>query len=347
MKPVRFAHSPPEAGHLDAPHRVAYLGDLVLESGAVIHDFHQSYVIHGDLDQGRSEVVLVCASLAGNHHRLDFLIGPGKALDPERFCVVATDPIGNGLSTSPSSSVRQHGMRFPDFCLRDMVHAQYRLMTEHLRVEAMHAVVGASMGGMQALQWAVSHPRFLRNCVAMTPMARTAPWAALVTEAARACLTADPAWDGSAFQGVPERGWRAWTGLMSALLSRTPAALEDLALEPEGVRNWLDGLVARNRTLGFDATDYLYQSRAYAAHDVGSTPGLAGTAAALARVEARVLVMAPPLDLFNPAGDARKAAVGIPGAVFVEIPSSEGHQSASGTRSTDAAFLNQIIARFL
>jgi predicted ABC-type transport system involved in lysophospholipase L1 biosynthesis ATPase subunit len=103
----------------------------------------------------------------------------------------------------------------------------------------------------------------------------------------------------------------------------------------------------RNRTLGFDATDYLYQSRAYAAHDVGSTPGLAGTAAALARVEARVLVMAPPLDLFNPAGDARKAAVGIPGAVFVEIPSSEGHQSASGTRSTDAAFLNQIIARFL
>ena len=68
--------------------------------------------------------MLICASLSGTHHRLDFLIGPGKALDPARWFVIATDPIGNGLSTSPSNSAAQPGMRFPRFALRDMVAAQ-------------------------------------------------------------------------------------------------------------------------------------------------------------------------------------------------------------------------------
>ena len=200
----------------------AALGDLALESGEAILDYRQSYVTHGELDPNRRNAVLVCASLTGNHHRLDFLIGPGKALDPARWYVVATDPIGNGLSTSPSTSRRQPRMSFPRFSIRDMVHAQHRLLVECLGVNELHAVVGASMGGMQALQWAVSHPGFMRCIVAMTPMAKTAPWAILVTETARACLMADPAWNGDGFDHPPERGWRAYHGLMSALVTRTP-----------------------------------------------------------------------------------------------------------------------------
>ena len=142
-------------------------GDLVLESGSVIHDFRQSYVLHGALDAQRTNTILVCASLTGNHHRLDFLIGPARALDTERFCIIVTDPIGNGLSTSPSNSASQSGMAFPRFTIRDMVHAQHRLRTEELGLSRLCAVVGASMGGMQALQWAVSHPAFSAACVAM------------------------------------------------------------------------------------------------------------------------------------------------------------------------------------
>ena len=317
----------------------AALGDLELESGEVIHDFEQSYVVHGDPKPDGSNAVLVCSSLTGNHKRLDFLIGPALALDPAICCVVATDAIGNGLSTSPSNSMSQPGMKFPRFTLRDMVHAQYRLATEHLGFTTLHAVVGASMGGMQALQWGVSYPSFMRALVAMTPMAKTHPWSALVVATARACLMADPAWTGEGFSQRPRRGWRAYAGLMNALLMRTPA----VALERE-----LDEFVAQVESHGFDAHDYLYQSWAYEAHDVGTTPGYDGvTSRALAAIRAKTLVLAPPQDLFNPSGAASEAASAIPGARFEEIPSTRGHQSATKDSATGVAFLNATIGAFL
>jgi homoserine O-acetyltransferase len=325
----------------------AALGDLALESGETILDYRQSYVTHGKLAPDKSNAILVCASLTGNHRRLDFLIGEGKALDPRRWFVVATDPIGNGLSTSPSTSARQPRMRFPRFVVRDMVQAQHRLATECLGLERVRAVVGASMGGMQALQWAASFPDFVDSVVAMTPMARTAPWAILVTETARACLLADPAWNGDGFDRVPERGWRAYHGLMNALVTRTPAAVAHIG-GPERAHRWFEEIVAAQRALAFDAHDYLYQSWAYESHDVGTTNGFAGdTAAALASIRARTLVLAPPLDLFNPAECARAAAEAIPGARFVEIPSIHGHQAATRTDEADVAFLNRTIRQFL
>lgn len=340
-------HPPLAPGQIDAPHHVANLGDLVLESGERIRDFRQSYVVHGSPEAHPKNVVLVCASLTGNHHRLDFLIGPGRALDTDRCCVIATDPIGNGLSTSPSNSEHQPRMHFPRFTIRDMVHAQHRLLTEHLGIERLTAVVGASMGGMQALQWAVSHPDFMRACVAMTPMARTSAWAVLVTETARACLTADPAWRSDGFHGVPERGWRAYAGLMSAMLSRTPAAIAEFLPGRDAAHDWYEKAVHQVRENAFDAHDYLYQSWAYECHDVGTTPGFSDTDSALVSIRARTLVLAPPLDLFNPAEAAREAAAKIPGARFEEIPSKQGHHAATSTRAEDAEFLNQAIGKFL
>jgi len=341
------SHPPLAPDHVDAPHRTASLGDLRLESGAAIVDYRQSFVTHGTANADRSNVVLVCPALTATHHRLDFLIGPGKALDPARWFIVAADPIGNGLSTSPSNSAAQPGMRFPRFALRDMVEAQRRLLSEHLGIDRVHAGVGASMGGMQALQWAVSHPGVMARVVAMTPMGKALPWAVLVTETARACLQADPAWTGDGFAARPERGWRAYAGLMSALLMRTPDAVAELR-DPADTHRWFDDLVAQQAAVGFDAHDYLYQSWAYEGHDVGTTPGFAGdTDAALARIEARALLLAPPLDLFNPAAAARAAAAAIPGARFVEIPSLQGHLAATSQRAEDAAFLNRVIGEFL
>lgn len=343
-----MTHPPLRPGMIDAPHRSAAFGDFELESGEVIRDFALSYVCHGELNAARDNVILVTVSLTGNHHRLDFLIGPGKALDTERYCVVCVDPIGNGLSASPSNSVRQPGMRFPRFGLRDMVASQRRLLREELRVPGLAAVVGASMGGMQALQWAVSHPDFMRAIVAMTPMARTAPWAVAVVEAARRALMADPAWDGEAFTGYPVRGWRAWTGVMSVLAGRTPQALADLFDAPADVLAWIDKLTEDNKANGFDATDWLYQSWAYEAHDVGATPGFDGDlAAALGSIRAAALVLAPPLDLFNPAQCAYEAADAIAGAILLEIPSVQGHQAAATASPADGVFLNEEIGAFL
>jgi homoserine O-acetyltransferase len=340
-------HPPMKPGMIEAPHRRWAAGDLQLESGEAIRDFELSYVTHGKLNAARDNAVLVTISLTGNHHRLDFLIGPGKALDTEHVFVVCVDPIGNGLSSSPSNSVPQPGMRFPRFCLRDMVRSQHRLLTEELRIDGLRCVIGASMGGMQALQWAVSHPDFMLSVVCMTPMARTGPWAAAVVETARRALTADPAWDGQAFTGYPERGWRAWSGVMSVLANRTPQALADVFDNPLDVLPWMETLTADNIANGFDATDWLYQSWAYQAHDVGTTPGFRDTQEALASIRAQALILAPSLDLFNPVQCALEAADGIADATLVEIPSLQGHQSASSLRGEDVAFLNDEIGSFV
>ena len=340
-------HPPLATDHVDAPHREFALGDLRLESGETIVDYRQSFVTHGTLNAERSNALLICASLSGTHHRLDFLIGPGKALDPACWFVIATDPIGNGLSTSPSNSGAQPGMRFPRFALRDMVAAQHRLLVEHLGVAQLHAILGASMGGMQALQWAVSHPPFMDRIVAMTPMAKTSPWAVLVTEAARSCLMADPAWTGDGFSAEPERGRRAFVAVMSALATKTPEALAPLQ-DRAGAQRWFDGVLAQQRAVGVDPCDYLYQSWAYEAHDVGGTAGFGGdTEAALRSVRAKTLVLCPPVDLFNPAAAGRAAAAAMPGARFVEIPSDQGHQAATSLMADDAAFLNRTIGEFL
>jgi len=340
-------HPPLAFDHVDAPHRELDLGELRLESGETIVGYRQSYVTHGTLNAERSNAVLVCASLSGTHHRLDFLIGAGKALDPARWFVIATDPIGNGLSTSPSNSAAQPGMRFPRFALRDMVEAQRRLLVEALGIDRLHAVVGASMGGMQALQWAVSHPGVMTKIVAMTPMAKTAPWATLVTEAARSCLMADPAWTGDGFAAEPARGRRAFVAVMNALATKTPAALAALG-DRDGMQRWFDGVLAQQRQVAVDPHDYLYQSWAYDAHDVGTTPGFGGdTDAALRSIAAEALVLCPPLDLFNPETAGQAAAAAMPQARFVEIPSIQGHQAATSVAAADAAFLDAVIGEFL
>ena len=341
-------HAPLQPWQVDAEHRAAELGALALESGASIADYRQTYVTHGTLDGARSNVVLLLPAITSSHHRLDFLIGPGRALDPARWFVIAVDAIGNGLATSPSNSRQQPCMRFPRFAIRDMVSAQHRLLTEHLGIDRVHAVIGASMGGMQALQWAVSHPTFMKNVVAMTPMARTSAWSIAVNEATRSCLRADRAWSAEGFSAVPEAGWRAWVAVQQALIARTPQALTHDFPNPAAVLPWIAERQQAWLDARFDAHDFLYQSWAYDAHDVGATPGFDGDwRRALGTVKAKTLVLNPALDLYNPAECSAEAARAIPGARHVVIPSMEGHQAANVASAADVAFVNAEIGRFL
>jgi homoserine O-acetyltransferase/O-succinyltransferase len=149
---VATAHTPSQP-----PHQLFNEGDLKLEGGEVIKDFSISYVTHGTLNARKSNAILVVTAVGGNHHRIDFMIGPGKALDPDKYFIIATDAISNGLTTSPSNSTSQPRMSFPKFTIRDMVQSQYRLLKEKFGIDHVVAVVGPSMGGMQVLQWGVSN----------------------------------------------------------------------------------------------------------------------------------------------------------------------------------------------
>ena len=326
-------HPPLAPGWIDRLHLSRHVGDLPLESGEVLRDCKLVWVEHGKPNAARDNTVLVCCAIGSTHHRLDFLIGEGRALDPARWHVVAVDALGNGLSSSPSNSATQPGAAFPAIGIRDMVQSQARLL-DALGVGRLAAVVGASMGGMQALQWAASHPARVESVVAMTPMARASRWSQLVNEIARRCLFEDAACRRPRERASAMRLWAPFTQLVVATSPRSVEALGDraaLMARIAQVESWFTDH-------GPDPFDWLAQSRAYDHHDIGD---------ALGAIRARTLVLAPPLDLYNPEWAARELAARIPGATFLEIPSANGHRAATATSADDAEFLNRAVESHL
>src|SRR4051794_5499563 len=261
------AHTPQQP-----PHQLYSEGDLGLESGEAIKDFAISYVTHGTLNAKKSNAILMVTAISGNHHRIYFMIGPGKALDPAKYFIICTDAIGNGLTTSPSNSKPQRRMAFPKFTIRDMVQSQHRLLREKFGIDHLVAVIGPSMGGMQVLQWGVSHPDFMDSLVAMVPLAKTPGWTVAVLEASRKAIMTDAAWNNGNYESPPEQGVRLWRDILSLLAARTPD------MYSAQFKNGMDALpwmAAQETALlrAFDANDWIFQTWAYERHDVGATPG--------------------------------------------------------------------------
>ena len=336
-------HPPLAPGWIDRPHLRLDLGDVALESGEVLRDAFVSYVVHGDPARLRDSAILALTAIGSTHHRLDFLIGPGAPLDTDRYCVVVADALGNGLSSSPSNSRRQGAGLFPRFGIRDMVESQRRLL-DALGVQRLVAVVGASMGGMQALQWAVSHPARMRSTVAMTPMARSTRWSQLVNELSRRALFSDA---GCKIPRSRADAMRLWAPLTQLVMPRTPTALEGFSSQA-ALAGWLQARAGELEQHGPDPFDWCSQTLAYDAHDVGNTPGFDGdTAGALRSIRARTLVIAAGEDLYNPPFAARDLRMHIPQCTYVELEGHEGHASASGPPSACTPALSRAIAEFL
>jgi homoserine O-acetyltransferase len=338
------AHTPQQP-----PHQLYAEGDLRLESGEAIRDFAISYVTHGTLNAKKSNAILMVTAISGNHHRIDFMIGPGKALDPEKYFIICTDAIANGLSTSPSNSRMQPRMNFPKFTIRDMVQSQHRLLKEKFGIDHVVAVIGPSMGGMQVLQWGVSHPDYMDALVAMVPLAKTPAWTVAVLEASRKAIMNDAAWNNGNYESPPEQGVRLWRDIVSLLAARTPD------MYGAQFRNGIDALpwmAAQETALlkAFDANDWIFQTWAYQAHDVGATPGFDGdTAKALASIKARTLILTGTKDLLNPEFEPIEMGKNIPNAAMKTISPGTvtGHASAGGAIPADVEFLNRETAAFL
>jgi len=342
------AHAQPPAD--PAQQRFAE-GDLKLESGEVIRDFSMAYVTHGTLNAAKSNAILMVTAIGGDHHRIDYLIGPGRALDPAKYFIICTDAIGNGLSTSPSNSVQQPRMRFPRFDIRDMVTSEARLVTEKFGIRKLVTVIGASMGGMQALQWGVSHPDMVDSIVPIIPLGRTPAWTTGVLEMLRQGIMADPKWNGGNYtaDAPPEQGMRLWAGWLSGVITRTPGYQESLYPRSQ------DDIAFLKRTEDaawrrMDADDWIYQSWAYDQHDLGTTPGFDGDYhRALASIKAKTLILAGTGDLLNPEYEAMEVARYIPDVRYVPINDRRGmgHVSGGGISAPENELQNREVAAFL
>jgi homoserine O-acetyltransferase/O-succinyltransferase len=346
-----FTHHAEAHGPNDPPHQSYAMGDFKLESGEVIRDFQMTYVTHGTLNAKKSNAILMTASIGGNHHRIDYLIGPGRALDPSKYFIICTDAIGNGLTTSPSNSKTQPGMSFPKFNMRDMVNSSARLAKEKFGIDKLVAAIGASMGGMQTLQFGVSYPDGAQSLIAIIPLGKTTPWTTNALELTRQAIMSDPAWDNGNYpaSAPPEKGMRMWARILFSEITRTPQSLQaDLPSSMDAIA-W-QANIAETSWKRMDARDWVYQTWAYDQHNVGTTPGFNGDYfKALKSIKAKTLVLAGEGDLLNPEANAFEAAQIIPDARYVKIFTRTplGHTSGAGATAPENELQNREISAFL
>jgi homoserine O-acetyltransferase len=307
--------------------KFATLGDFRVESGETLRDCRVGYRTAGELNAARSNAILVPTWFAGRSGDLRGWIGPGKLLDTKRWFVIAVDAFGNGVSSSPSISAQRP---FPTFTIRDMVRSQHELVTEELKLDGLHAIVGLSMGGMQAFQWVLSYPQAARLGVSIAGTPRQTAHDIMLWQTELDLL--------ETFSDSVENQRKAMKTIaaLQAMEIRTPAWIVDNVPDArahlENYRKSLERL---------DPGDYMAQLRAMLAHDVFRDFNGSMDAAAAALKAKLLVVVALQDQMVNPGPSrelARKA-----GSELVTLTGPCGHLASS----CESEILIREVQRFL
>ncbi|MCB5188778.1 homoserine O-acetyltransferase [Methylobacillus caricis] len=264
---------------LVAPQTAHFKDPLTLKSGEILPQFDIVYETYGTLNAAKSNAVLICHALSGNHHAAgkhantdkhpgwwDNLIGPGKPLDTNRFFVIALNNLGGCHgSTGPASinpaTGKPWGSRFPMVTVEDWVASQARL-ADHLGIHQLAAVVGGSLGGMQALQWTLHYPDRVRHALVIASAPNLTAQNLAFNEVARQAIMTDPEfYDGDYYEkdAVPRRGLR-----IARMLGHI-TYLSDDAMGAKFGRKLRDGNFKYNFDVEFEMESYLrYQGDKFA-----------------------------------------------------------------------------------
>jgi homoserine O-acetyltransferase len=311
---------------------------FVLENGATLPEITTCYEMYGSLNERGDNVILIQHGLTGSSHAAgrfqpdskyagywDSLIGPGRAMDTDRYCVIAPNALGGCRGTTGPSSVdprtgKPYGSRFPTITIRDMVRAQ-RPFLDALGVHRLRMVIGASMGGMQAIEWAVTYPEMVDGLCMVGSNARQTAQAIAFNHCMRRAILADPNWNGGDYyDGEPPKSGLAIARMIGHITYLCEERLEkqfDLrSLNPwpgdersDYVRFEIEEYLdeeGRKLVHRFDANTYVCVSRAIDLHDVSR--GRGSMEAALASIRARCLLIGIRTDfLFPPEGVRRLA----------------------------------------
>ncbi|HZQ14503.1 MAG TPA: homoserine O-acetyltransferase, partial [Pseudolabrys sp.] len=223
---------------------------LKLDAGVELSPFQIAYKTYGTLNSARSNAVLVCHALTGDQHVAsthpvtgkqgwwDTMVGPGKPIDTERYFVICPNVVGACMGTTGPSSTnpatgKPWGLEFPVITIRDMVRAQAMLL-DALGIQTLLAVIGGSMGGMQALQWAASYPERVRAVIPIACAAYHSAQNIAFHEVGRQAIMADPDWRGGEYQLF---GTTPSKGLAVARMAAHITYLSEMALQRKFGRN--------------------------------------------------------------------------------------------------------------
>jgi len=305
-----------------------------LESGETLAHAHVAYRTWGHLNAARDNVVWVCHALTANADVLDWwpgLFGAGYFYDPADWFIVCANILGSCYgSTCPLDADPATGegrfQRFPLLTIRDLV-AAHEALRQELGLAHVHTLIGGSLGGQQALEWAVGQPEVFSHLVVIATSARHSAWGIAFNEAQRLAIEADATYHENR-PGGGDAGLAAARAV--ALLSyRGHDAYGHTQTDPDDGKLCDFQASSYQRYQGnklaarFDAYSYVALTRAMDSHNLGR--GRGGVAAALAAIRARTLVLGITSDVLFPLSEQREIAAGIAGAVYGELDSSFGH----------------------
>ncbi|MCD8283453.1 MAG: homoserine O-acetyltransferase [Opitutae bacterium] len=354
-------------GDIVTPQDFEYEKPFSFELGGSIPRLTLRYETYGTLNDDKSNAILICHALTGDHHVAgrhrpedkrpgwwDHFIGAGKAVDTRKYFVICSNCLGGcSGSTGPTSINPEtgdpYGIDFPVLTFTDMVRAQ-KLLIDSLGIKKLHAVIGGSMGGMQALIWAIEFPDMVKNFIAMACAAKQNTQATAFNAVARAAITQDPNWLGGYYGELEGTGPRS--GLAVARMMAHITYLSDFSLSAKVRKDRGDNLPGGRIATGkflrkitfpiesylhhqgdkflerFDANSYLYITAATDYFNLAKERSLDQV---FSVVKARALILGFSTDWLYPAWQNREIAIALQragkNATYAEIDAIAGHDS--------------------
>ncbi|PJD98700.1 MAG: homoserine O-acetyltransferase [Leptospira sp.] len=330
------------------------LGSLSLENDEAIQSIELAYETYGELNSNKDNAILVCHALSGDAHAAgfhpgdkkpgwwDYYIGPGKALDTDKYFIISSNVIGGCMGSSGPLSInpitnKPYKSTFPFVSIKDMVKAQ-ALLVDFFGIHQLFAVCGGSMGGMQALQWAVDYPNKVRNCIVMASTSEHSAQQIAFNEVGRQAIIADPNWN----NGEYNQDAKPRKGLSIARMVGHVTYLSDAVMREKFGRQPPRGnikntdfavgsyLIYQGESFvdRFDANSYIYVTKALDHFSLGLGEDLSR---ALSKVQSRFLILAYSSDWLYPPYQSREIVkaleVNAIPVAYCELKTEEGHDS--------------------
>lgn len=311
-----------------------YKEKFQLESGEYFTELQLLYTTFGKLNADRSNVIWICHAFSGNSDFTEWwsgLFGEGKLFDPKKHFVICVNMLGGCYgSTGPLSENLETGEpyfhEFPLITNKDIVRS-YELVREHLDIDHIHTVIGCSMGGQQAIEWAVKQPELFDHLIAIGANAKHSPWAIAFNESQRMAIAADQTWKESHEKAGME-GMKAARAV--GLLSYRNYVCYEAKQHEQSDAVYTNFKAAsyqnyqgKKMTERFNAFSYWIISKAMDSQHVGRDRG--GLENALKRIKAKSLFLGIDNDILFPTVEQKYLSEHVEGAVYDEIDSYYGH----------------------
>lgn len=348
---------------------------IVLESGKILEDVSVAYETYGELNKEKSNAILICHALTGDAHAAgrhegdkkagwwDMVIGPGKALNTEKYFIICSNVLGGCKGTTGPSSInpktdKPYGLDFPVITIGDMVKVQKKLV-DSFGINQLFAVIGGSMGGMQVLEWMVAYPKMMKKAVPIATTASSSPQQIAFNDVGRQAIFSDPNWNKGNYYGtgkIPENG------LSLARMIAHITYLSDESMDIKFGRGLQDKdeisydfsvdfqvesyLKHQGETFvkRFDANSYLFITKAVDLFDLAYKGSLID---GLKNVETKVEVISVDSDWLYPTEQSTELMTALNAnnveTSFSEIKSNYGHDAFLLERGQ----LNHILSKFL